>query len=102
MWRRLLTLGLVVVLAACSGAPAEDATGEEIYSQSCASCHSRDLSGGIGPALGPGSGAADLSDDVITQIISQGRGSRMPSFSRTLSEDQISRVVAFLRERQSG
>ncbi|MEX1003913.1 MAG: cytochrome c [Acidimicrobiia bacterium] len=102
MWRRLLVLGLVVVLAACSGAPAEDATGEEIFSQSCASCHSRDLSGGIGPALGPGSGAAELGDDVMTQIISQGRGSRMPAFSRTLSEDQIRRVVEFLRQRQSG
>lgn len=102
MWRRLLLLGLVVVLAACSGSPSEDATGQEIFTQSCASCHSRDLSGGIGPALGPGSEAADLSDDVITQIISQGRGSRMPAFSRTLSETQISRVVEFLRERQSG
>jgi mono/diheme cytochrome c family protein len=93
---------LVVVLAACSGAPAPDATGEEIFSQSCASCHSRDLSGGIGPALGAGSPSVELSDDVIIQVISHGRGSRMPAFSRTLSEDQIRSVLDFLRQRQTG
>lgn len=102
MWHRLLTLVLVVVLAACAGPPAEDATGEEIFMRSCASCHSRDLSGGIGPALGPGSGAAALSDDVITQIVTHGRGSRMPAFSSTLSEAQIGRVVDYIRQRQSG
>lgn len=100
--RRLLLPILVSLLVACSGAPAEDATGEQIFSQLCASCHSRDLSGGIGPALGPGSHAAELSDEVIAQTIRQGRGSRMPAFSRTLSETQIERLVGFLRERQAG
>lgn len=101
MWRRLVLVG-VVALAACSGAPAEDATGGDIYLQLCASCHARDLSGGVGPALGPGSGAVDLSDEVIAHTISRGKGSGMPAFSRTLSDAQIDRVVAFVREHQSG
>ncbi|MEX2278509.1 MAG: cytochrome c [Acidimicrobiia bacterium] len=102
MWRRLVLLGVVVVLAACSEAPAENATGADIYVQLCASCHARDLSGGVGPGLGPDSGAVELSDDVIAQTIGRGKGSRMPAFSRTLSDAQIERVVAFIREQQSG
>ncbi|MEX2653955.1 MAG: cytochrome c [Acidimicrobiia bacterium] len=102
MWRRFVLLGVVVVLAACSAAPAENATGADIYAQLCASCHARDLSGGVGPGLGPGSGAVELSDDVIAQTIGRGKGSRMPAFSRTLSDAQIERVVAFIREQQSG
>lgn len=101
VWRRLFLLGVVVVLAACSEAPAVDATGADIYVQLCVSCHARDLSGGIGPALGPGSGAVELSDDVIAQTIRRGKGSGMPAFSRTLSDAQIERVVAFIREEQS-
>lgn len=102
MWRRLVLAGVVAVLAGCSGTPAEDATGGDIYVQLCASCHARDLSGGVGPALGAGSGAVDLPEDVISQTISRGKGSGMPAFSRTLSDAQIERVVAFIREQQSG
>lgn len=100
--RRVSVLSLVVALAACSSAPAQDAGGEEIYRQLCASCHARDLSGGIGPALGAGSHAATLDDDVLAATIASGRGSRMPAFGRTLSSDQIDRVVGYLRERQAG
>jgi mono/diheme cytochrome c family protein len=100
--RRLLLLLLVALAAACIGPPAEDATGAEIFGQLCASCHASDLSGTIGPALGPGSNAVDLSDGVITATIGRGRGSRMPAFSRTLSDAQIERLVEFIRESQSG
>ncbi len=99
--RRRLVSWLLVVLTACSGVPAEDATGAEIYRQMCASCHRADLSGRSGPALGPGSPAVDLPDEFLAGVIRHGRGSGMPAFSRTLSDDQIDRVVAFLRERQS-
>jgi mono/diheme cytochrome c family protein len=100
--RRILLCCLVLALAACSDAPADDATGVEIFDQLCASCHGRDLSGGIGPALGPGSDSIELSDDVLAMTIRQGRGSRMPAFSRTLSPEQVATVVAYLRERQDG
>lgn len=102
MWRRVVVGVLLVVVSACTDAPAEDATGDEIFGQLCASCHARDLSGGIGPALGAGSEAVDLSDAFITDTIAQGRGSRMPAFSRTLSPEQIDRVVGYIREQQNG
>jgi mono/diheme cytochrome c family protein len=88
-----------VVLAGCSGVPA-DATGPDIYSLSCARCHGSELEGGVGPPLGAGSAAAEKTDDHLVTTISRGAG-RMPSFSGALTEDQIVSVVAFLRERQA-
>lgn len=87
-----------VALVACNG-PDEAATGEEIYLEVCSRCHSADMSGGVGPALGPGSNAAEQSDEYLVTTISAGRG-RMPSFRQTLSEEQIDRVVGYLREQQ--
>ena len=88
-------------LTACSGRPAEDTTGEEIYVQLCARCHGDDLGGGIGPALGAGSAAADEPDEFVRFTIVNGRGS-MPSFSTSLDEEQVERLVEYIREVQAG
>jgi mono/diheme cytochrome c family protein len=98
---KLAATALALVLAAtgCSfGGPAPDATGEEIYAGLCARCHSGDLSGGVGPALGPGSNAASETDDFLEFTISNGRG-RMPSFP-SLTEEQLDRLVSYIREVQ--
>lgn len=94
----LLAIGLAV--SACSlGGPPDDATGEEIYAELCTSCHGADMSGGVGPALGPGSNAADEDDEFLVFTITNGRG-RMPSFESTLNEEQVDRLVAYIREVQ--
>jgi cytochrome c551 len=86
-----------VIVSACSlGAPDEDATGEEIYAELCARCHGADLGGGIGPPLGPGSAAAET-DEFLEFTIVNGRG-RMPSFASSLDEDQLDRLIDFMRE----
>lgn len=99
----LRELGAIVmtalVVSACSlGAPDVDATGEEIYAQLCARCHGDDLSGGVAPDIGPGSNAAAETDDYLEFTVSNGRG-RMPSFA-SLDDDQLDRLVAYLREAQ--
>lgn len=95
-----IVLGLLMVSTACSvGRPVEDATGEEIYEQLCVNCHSEDLSGGIGPPLGPGSESADLPDEFLEVTITRGRG-RMPSFSSTLDDAQLHRLIGYIREVQ--
>lgn len=99
--KRLMILGLMAVsIAGCVGRPADDATGEEIYLQLCSNCHGDQLQGAVGPALGPGSNAAEQPDDFLTVTITQGRG-RMPSFESSLTEDQVERLVGYLREVQS-
>lgn len=99
--QRLAVVALTILglLAACTGRPTDQATGEEIYSQLCANCHAEDLSGGIGPALGPGSNSAEQPDDFLEIAILKGRGS-MPSFSSSLDTAQLERLVGYLREVQ--
>ncbi len=95
----LFVLGMLV-LASCSvSRPAEDATGEEIYQQLCANCHASDLSGGVGPPLGPGSLSASESDEFLEFAIMNGRG-RMPSFESSLNEAQLDRLIDYIREVQ--
>lgn len=92
---------LGVLVAACVGRPATDASGEEIYLQLCSNCHGDRLEGGIGPPLGAGSNAADQPNEYLRLTITEGRG-RMPSFSSSLSEDQVQRLIDYLREAQAG
>jgi mono/diheme cytochrome c family protein len=97
---KLYVLILVFLFAAgCTGRPPTDATGEEIYLQLCSNCHGDDLEGRIGPALGSGSTAADHPDTFFEATILDGRG-RMPSFRTSLDDDQLVRLIAFLREVQ--
>jgi mono/diheme cytochrome c family protein len=84
-----------MLLVGCDGGLEENATGQEIYEARCASCHRKDLSGGIGPALGPGSEAVDRPLDYYEITINTGKG-RMPSFRSTLTEEQIARVIDYV------
>ena len=100
--RLALLLMTALVLSACSlGGPPDDATGEEMYADLCTSCHGADMSGGVGPALGPGSNSAAESDEFLAFTITNGRG-RMPSFESTLNEEQVDRLVGYIREVQNG
>lgn len=95
-------LAILLLLAACAPEPSGNSTGAQIFATNCAACHGADLSGGIGLPLGPGSNAASQSDEYLIHTITFGRGSRMPSFQSTLTQDQISDVVSYIREVQSG
>jgi mono/diheme cytochrome c family protein len=87
---------ILLVAAACTGRPADDATGEEIYLQLCSNCHRDDLAGGIGPSLGRGSEAAEQPDEFLEISILRGRG-RMPSFQSSLNDDQLERLIEHIR-----
>ena len=99
--RRLCGAALILLSACSVGRPADDASGEEIYQQLCANCHGADLTGGFGPALGPGSNAASQPDEFLEVSILNGRG-RMPSFSSSLDDAQLDRLIIYIREVQAG
>jgi mono/diheme cytochrome c family protein len=99
-WRGLAVLLALVtlsatLLAACGAGLEETASGEEVFNARCASCHRKDLSGGIGPALGAGSDAVDRPLDYYEITIKSGKG-RMPSFGSSLTDEQISRVIDYV------
>lgn len=77
------------------------ATGAEVYASECAGCHGADLSGGVGPALGPGSSVAGFTTDQIRSTILAGPGV-MPSFGDRLQPAEVEAVVAFVRHAQEG
>lgn len=105
MTRRILAAGaavaLAVALVSCGGPGVpENATGEEIYVQTCARCHGDDLRGGTGVALvGEDANSIDKPETYLVQSVSAGIG-RMPSFRNTLSEAQILRVARYIMEQQ--
>ena len=99
---RWLAIAALLLVSACSvGRPASDATGEEIYRTLCSNCHGDDLSGGIGPALGPGSESATQPDSFMELTILHGRG-RMPSFQSSLDDAQLDRLIRYIRAEQGG
>jgi mono/diheme cytochrome c family protein len=103
--RILVALAVFVLLAAmlltgCGGGLEDDASGEEVYNARCSSCHRKDLRGGIGPPLGPGSDAVDRPLDYYEITITTGKG-RMPSFGSTLTDAQISRVIEYVIDVQN-
>ena len=99
--RRVAVLLLLVgFVTACSSPPPETATGPELYSELCSSCHGVGLEGNVGPPLGEGSPSATLPDSYLVTSIRRGIGT-MPSFDH-LSQDQVSRLIGFLREVQAG
>ena len=90
-----------LAIVGCSD-PVEGKYGEDLFRATCAHCHSADLSGGIGPALGPGSSAhRELSDEQIGSVIIVGPGA-MPSYGSRLDAGQIASVIAYLRAVQEG
>lgn len=90
---------MAIALAACGGGPSPETFGAELYDISCARCHGADLEGGIGGPLDAGSNAAtNLSDDQLAGAIQVGPGA-MPGFDR-LTDEQVSSLVEYMRERQ--
>jgi mono/diheme cytochrome c family protein len=72
------------------------AAGEAIFATRCASCHGSDGGGGFGPTLA-GVVTSRFPDPADQEaVVANGRGA-MPSFSDSLTPEQIRAVVEFTR-----
>lgn len=70
-------------------------TGAQMYADNCAYCHGANGQGGLGPTLNPAPGDATLLTDAITN----GRGTMMPAWGSSgigWYDSQIQQVVTFL------
>ena len=73
----------------------------ELYLESCASCHGSKFEGGLGGNLADGFWKHGESDHAIARVISQGLPDLgMPAYENTLSAEQIRSLVVFLREKE--
>lgn len=72
----------------------------DTYTNNCASCHGTDLSGGRGPSLFAANLLAENSDKDLHDVILKGiPDGGMPSFQGKLADDQIGRLLAYIRLR---
>jgi len=77
---------------------AENASAGEIYQQKCQFCHGANGEGGSGPALASAAGGADAD---LRKIIHDGRG-KMPAFAEQLTDPQIKKVAAHVKQLAGG
>ena len=73
--------------------------GKDLYSSICQSCHMPDGSGRIGPSLIDGRHQYPrITTDVgLFEVVFGGASGAMQSFAKRLSQDQILKVIAYVR-----
>ena len=79
-----------------TGATGDPAAGKEVFlgTAGCASCHTLSDAGSTG-AIGPNLDASKPPPELVVERVTNGLGG-MPSFSETLSEEQIQNVAAYV------
>lgn len=102
--RLSITAVIVAALALLSFAPkaaADEAAGKQLFQSNCVVCHGAD---GTGTPTGKSLKAPDLNSDQVQKMtdaqiadqIANGKNN-MPPFKNTLSKDQISSLVAYVK-----
>lgn len=97
----LLFTTFVTVFLFLSRGMAQD-SGQQIYKNLCSSCHGAELQGGSGSSFVDGewkygSSRNEIVENIKNGIVEQG----MPAFGNSLSEEEISNVIDFIREVES-
>lgn len=102
MIRRIVPLACLLVVLFPHDAPAQKSPKvEDVYRESCASCHGVKLEGGSGGALSDGVWKHGATDEKIATAISEGLPDLgMPSFKEALSPEQIRSLVVYIRENE--
>lgn len=72
------------------------AAGGELFGAHCAACHGSQGEGASGPVLSAGAFGVGDGDEDLYQIVARGRAP-MPGFRNLLGEDNVWRVITFLR-----
>jgi len=74
------------------------ATGQMLFNaMNCAGCHSGYAGGGMGPSLRDSTWIYGNSDAQIYSTIVEGRPNGMPAWGAKLPEEQIWKIIAYLR-----
>jgi len=76
--------------------------GKDLYMKYCATCHGKDMKGGMSQSLTDGiwqfgSKDTDISDHIKNGIPTRG----MPAFKASISDSQIEKLITFIREQET-
>jgi len=99
----MLAFGMIVTRGA-SGSEAYERSAGSLYAKYCSSCHGKDgRSKTFKARFNHARNLVDpewqgaVSDERIFNSIANGRGSKMPAFSKKMSEAEIDSLVSFVR-----
>ena len=104
-------MAAMAVVAGCAG-PAPDVPagpdgepdpvlvlGRDIYGSQCTNCHGNEGQGGRGKPLNGGRALERFPEiEAMVEVVTEGKGSGMPSFGGKLTDDEIEAVVLYVRE----
>lgn len=101
MNQRHLTFVISLIFLCFSFASKGSQNAEDTFEQLCASCHGKNLSGGMAGSLLDDQWIVDGSPDALTKIIAEGLISRgMPAWQDALSAEQIRALVIYINEQR--
>lgn len=80
-----------------AGKPESIKEGEKIFDEKCAECHGGDAMGMSGPDLTDDRWIYGGTDAAVFETVSGGRKGGMPSWRGQLTEDQVWKVIAYIR-----
>ena len=73
--------------------------GRTVYGAQCQNCHGNEGQGGRGKPLNRGRALERYPEiESMIEVVTQGKGSGMPSFDDKLEPDEIEAVVRYVRE----
>jgi cytochrome c oxidase cbb3-type subunit 3 len=82
--------------------PVARAQGRTLFSQyNCAGCHGDHGGGGMGPSLRDATWIYGSTDAHLFSSIAEGRGHGMPSWGTKISQDQIWKLVSYVKTLRS-
>lgn len=85
------------------GKPEAVAEGKKLYTKwGCAGCHGTEAEGGMAPSLIDSQWMYGQTDADVFQSIHGGRPKGMPAWGKKLDEDEIWKVIAYLRSLYTG
>lgn len=93
----LAAAGFAEITNPLAGNAAAIKEGEKIFDSKCADCHMGDGTGGSGPNLTDADWIYGGSDAEVFASVLKGRRGIMPSWSGELKEEEIWKVIAYIR-----
>lgn len=81
-----------------AGDSAAAAAGEKLFDEKCADCHGSDAMGGAGPDLTDDKWIYGGADADLFTTITQGRKGGMPSWGGDLKDEDIWKVISYIRK----
>jgi len=96
-----LVIGMIIIIDFTIFAQ-NPSNGKDIYMKYCATCHGKDMKGGMAKSLTDGIWQFGSNDAEISVHIEDGIPARgMPAFSSSISGDEIEMIVLFIRKEES-